>query len=42
MVNGRWLFRDNRWLTLDFNAARRELEFQHDRLMQRVKNKQTA
>ena len=37
MVNGRWLFRDNCWLTVDFNAARRELETQHSRLMERVK-----
>ena len=38
MVNGRWLFRENRWLTLDFNAARRELEEQHANLMKRVQN----
>jgi 5-methylthioadenosine/S-adenosylhomocysteine deaminase len=37
MVNGRWLFRDNRWLTVDFNTARRELEHQHSELMKRVK-----
>jgi 5-methylthioadenosine/S-adenosylhomocysteine deaminase len=37
MVNGQWLFRDNRWLTVDFNAARRELEEQHANLMKRVK-----
>ena len=37
MVNGRWLFRDNRWLTIDFNAARRELELQHAELMKRIK-----
>ena len=37
MVNGQWLFRDGRWLTLDFNAARRELEEQHANLMKRVK-----
>jgi 5-methylthioadenosine/S-adenosylhomocysteine deaminase len=36
MVNGRWLFRDNRWLTVDFNAARRELEHQHTELMKRI------
>ncbi len=36
MVNGRWLFRDNRWLTVDFNAARRELEQQHTELMKRI------
>jgi len=39
MVNGQWLFRDNRWLTVDFNAARRELEYQHTELMERIKNK---
>jgi len=38
MVNGQWLFRDNRWLTLDFNAARRELEEQHANLMKGVQN----
>jgi len=37
MVNGQWLFRENRWLTVDFNAARRELEDQHAKLMKRVK-----
>jgi 5-methylthioadenosine/S-adenosylhomocysteine deaminase len=36
MVNGRWLFRDNRWLTVDFNAARRDLELQHTELMRRI------
>jgi hypothetical protein len=39
MVNGRWLFRENRWLTVDFNAARRELEQQHTTLMERIKIK---
>jgi hypothetical protein len=37
MVDGRWLFRDNRWLTVDFNEARRELEYQHAELMRRIK-----
>jgi len=37
MVNGHWLFRDNRWLMVDFNAARRELEHQHTELMKRIK-----
>jgi 5-methylthioadenosine/S-adenosylhomocysteine deaminase len=37
MVNGRWLFRDNRWLTVDFAAARLELEHQHTELMKRIK-----
>jgi 5-methylthioadenosine/S-adenosylhomocysteine deaminase len=36
MVNGRWLFREDHWLTVDFNAARRELEGQHSELMKRV------
>lgn len=36
MVNGHWLFRDNRWLTVDFNAARHELEHQHTELMKRI------
>ena len=38
MVNGQWLFRDNRWLTVDFNAARLELEEQHAKLMNRIRN----
>ena len=42
MVNGRWLFRDNHWLTVDFDAARRELEHQHTELMARIKNKKGA
>jgi 5-methylthioadenosine/S-adenosylhomocysteine deaminase len=36
MVNGRWLFRENRWLTVDYPAARRDLEFQHAALMKRI------
>ena len=39
MVNGRWLFRNNHWLTVDFDAARRELEHQHMKLMERIKAK---
>ena len=39
MVDGRWLFRDNHWLTVDFQAARRDLEQQHTDLMRRTKNK---
>jgi len=39
MVNGRWLFRENHWLTVDFNAARRELEKQHANLMKRIEAK---
>jgi 5-methylthioadenosine/S-adenosylhomocysteine deaminase len=37
MVNGRWLFREGRWLTVDFDAARRELEHQHAELMKRIR-----
>ncbi len=37
MVNGQWLFRDNNWLTVNFNEARRELETQHSDLMDRIK-----
>jgi 5-methylthioadenosine/S-adenosylhomocysteine deaminase len=37
MVHGRWLFRDDHWLTIDFNAARAELEHQHTELMKRIK-----
>ena len=37
MVNGRWLFREDCWLTVDFDAARRELEHQHTELMKRIK-----
>jgi hypothetical protein len=39
MVNGHRLFRENRWLTVDFNAARSELEHQHSKLMERIKTK---
>jgi 5-methylthioadenosine/S-adenosylhomocysteine deaminase len=42
MVNGKWLFRENHWLTVDFDAARRELEHQHTELMKRIKNKQQS
>jgi 5-methylthioadenosine/S-adenosylhomocysteine deaminase len=38
MVNGQWLFRENGWLTVDFNAARREFEEQHANLIKRLKN----
>jgi 5-methylthioadenosine/S-adenosylhomocysteine deaminase len=37
MVDGRWLFRDNCWLTVDFDEARRDLEQQHTELMKRIK-----
>jgi len=36
MVNGRWLFRENQWLTVDFHTARHELEQQHSELMKRI------
>jgi len=36
MVSGHWLFRDNRWLSVDYSAARRELEHQHTELMKRI------
>ncbi|HJS18711.1 MAG TPA: amidohydrolase family protein [Anaerolineales bacterium] len=42
MVNGRWLFRENCWLTVDFNAARAELEAQHAELMNRIKSRNTT
>ena len=37
MVDGNWLYRENRWLTIDFDKAREGLEFQHDRLMKKIK-----
>jgi 5-methylthioadenosine/S-adenosylhomocysteine deaminase len=40
MVDGRWLFRDDRWLTIDFKAARAELERQHDELMNRIQEEE--
>ena len=39
MVDGSWLYRQNRWLTIDFDQARAGLEFEHDRLMTKIKNK---
>jgi 5-methylthioadenosine/S-adenosylhomocysteine deaminase len=36
MVDGRWLFRENAWTTLDFVQARRDLEAAHGRLRERV------
>jgi 5-methylthioadenosine/S-adenosylhomocysteine deaminase len=42
MVNGRWLFRENHWLTVDFDAARQELERQHSKLMECIKNKRDS
>jgi 5-methylthioadenosine/S-adenosylhomocysteine deaminase len=40
MVDGRWLFRDNQFLTVDYAKATQGLEVQHDRLMSKV-NKNT-
>jgi 5-methylthioadenosine/S-adenosylhomocysteine deaminase len=40
MVDGRWLFRDNQFLTVDYSKATQGLEEQHDRLMSKV-NKNT-
>ena len=37
MVDGRWLFRDNKWQTLDYAKVRQDLEAKHDELMQRIK-----
>ncbi len=37
MVNGRWLFRDNAWTTLDFAQARHELDAAHTDLLRRVR-----
>jgi 5-methylthioadenosine/S-adenosylhomocysteine deaminase len=39
MVDGHWLFRENQWLTVDFKAARHELEHRHSQLMKRIKTK---
>jgi 5-methylthioadenosine/S-adenosylhomocysteine deaminase len=40
MVGGRWLFRENQFLTVDFKAARLELEQQHDELMRRIRKQE--
>jgi 5-methylthioadenosine/S-adenosylhomocysteine deaminase len=42
MVNGRWLFRENKWLTVDFTKARAELERQHIKLMKRMKTRSSS
>jgi len=36
MVDGVWLLKDTRWTTLDYQAARRELEEAHTELRRRV------
>jgi 5-methylthioadenosine/S-adenosylhomocysteine deaminase len=38
MVDGRWLFRDNAWLTIDYRQARRDLEAAHDDLLTRIRH----
>lgn len=37
MVNGRWLYRNSQYQTLDYLKVRRELEAKHDELMRRIK-----
>ena len=37
MVNGRWLYRDNEYLTLNYLEERQKLEVKHDELMQLIK-----
>ena len=39
MVNGRWLYRDNRYLTIDYTQATKDLEAKHSELMARLQNK---
>jgi 5-methylthioadenosine/S-adenosylhomocysteine deaminase len=39
MVNGRWLYRDNRYLTIDYTQAKKDLEVKHTELMDKVKAK---
>jgi len=39
MVNGKWLYRDNRYLTIDYAQAKKDLEAKHTELMDRIKNK---
>ncbi len=42
MVNGKWLYRDNRYLTIDYTQAKKDLEARHTELMDRIKNKGKA
>ena len=42
MVNGKWLYRDNRYLTVDYTQAKKDLEAKHTELMDRIKNKGKA
>jgi 5-methylthioadenosine/S-adenosylhomocysteine deaminase len=39
MVDGNWLFRNNRWLTIDHKQQVQLLESQHEELMRRVNSK---
>jgi 5-methylthioadenosine/S-adenosylhomocysteine deaminase len=36
MVNGRWLYRNNEYQTLDYLEERQKLEVKHDELMQLI------
>jgi hypothetical protein len=36
MVDGRWLMRDTKFLTIDYTKAKQGLEEQNDRLMAKV------
>jgi 5-methylthioadenosine/S-adenosylhomocysteine deaminase len=38
MVNGRWLYRNSQFQTLDYLEERRKLEAKHDELMRRIKD----
>lgn len=43
MVNGHWLFRDNKFLTIDYKKACAELEAKHTQLMNKIAaNKENA
>ncbi|MCJ7518949.1 MAG: amidohydrolase family protein [Anaerolineaceae bacterium] len=39
MVSGRWLYRDNSYLTIDYTQAKKDLEAKHSDLMARIQNK---
>ena len=39
MVNGRWLYRDNRYLTINYTQAKKDLEARHSELMAKIKQK---
>jgi 5-methylthioadenosine/S-adenosylhomocysteine deaminase len=40
MVNGRWLYRDNHYMTIDFAQAKKDLESKHTELMSRIAKKE--